>query len=407
MLVRTIIYCLLLMPPASAAVIKTSPAARLQKVLDKAQPGDTIILAPGLYRQHDIVIRKPLTLIGDNYPVLDGENRYQLLTVTAGGTVIEGITLQHTGRSSLTDMAAIRLQQVSHAQVRNCRFINTTYAVYLQNSTHCTVSHNHIIGAAGNELQSGNGVHAWKCSHLQIQHNNISGHRDGIYFEFVTASGVYYNQSYNNIRYGLHFMFSHNDVYSHNTFRANGAGVAVMYTKGVTMYKNNFYHNWGDAAYGILLKDISDSRIILNRFHKNTIGIFMEGSSRIDIAGNEFSANGWAMRVQANCDNNRIRMNNFLDNSFDVATNGTLMLNSYAFNYWDKYDGYDLDRDGNGDVPHYPVSVYAVLSERIPATMLLYRSFLTNIMDQAEKMVPAIIPDQLRDNTPRTRKWNL
>jgi nitrous oxidase accessory protein len=390
-----------------AGLVKTGPAAQLQSVLDKAQPGDTILLAPGTYRQYEIVIRKPLTLIGENYPVFDGGKKHQVFIVAADHVSIQGITVQHTGRSSLVDMAGIRLQQVKHAQVRNCRFINTTYAVYLQNSSHCTVSGNQVKADATDELQSGNGVHAWKCDNLLVSGNDITGHRDGIYFEFVTASHVYRNNSYNNIRYGLHFMFSHNDTYSYNTFSSNGAGVAVMYTKGVTMYRNTFYHNWGDAAYGILLKDISDSRILLNTFRQNTIGIFMEGSSRIQVTGNEFSGNGWAMRVQANCESNTIKMNNFIDNSFDVATNGTMMLNTYKANYWDKYDGYDLNRDGRGDVPHYPVSVYSVLSERIPQAMLLYRSFLTNMMDQAEKMMPAITPDQLRDDAPSTRKWNL
>src|SRR5690606_32558685 len=99
--------------------------------------------------------------------------------------------------------------------------------------------------------------------------------------------------------------------------------------------------------------------------------------------------------------------NNFMGNSFDVATNGTLMLNTFKGNYWDKYEGYDLDRDGTGDVPYYPVSVYAVITEKIPAAMILYRSFLTNIMDQVEKVMPSIIPDQLKDDAPRVKKWKL
>ncbi len=202
-------------------------------------------------------------------------------------------------------------------------------------------------------------------------------------------------------------MFSHSDGYSRNTFRFNGAGVAVMYSKHVIMTGNIFGEHWGDAAYGILLKDISDSRIEHNAFARNTMGIYMEGSNRIHIARNTFANNGWAMRVQASCEGNIVETNNFLENSFDVATNGTLMLNTWRNNYWDKYEGYDLDRDGTGDVPYHPVSVYSILSERIPSTMILYRSFLTNIIDQAEKIMPSIIPEQLRDDSPKTKKWKL
>ncbi|NCI46271.1 nitrous oxide reductase family maturation protein NosD [Sediminibacterium soli] len=392
---------------AHAATRQVNPSAGLQQVLDKALPGDTIRIHPGNYRQSNIIVRKQLVIIGEGYPVFDGENKNEVFIIIADGVVLQGLQIQHTGRSSLVDMAGIKLQNVKNVRVTHCKLLNTTYGVYLQNSKRCIVSNNLIQASAKEELQSGNGVHAWKCEQLLISSNRMSGHRDGIYFEFVTRSAIIGNTSSGNIRYGLHFMFSHNDTYEYNTFQNNGAGVAVMYTRGVTMYKNTFYHNWGDASYGILLKDISDSKIDHNTFHTNTVGIYMEGSSRIHVTGNTFSNNGWAMRIQASCDGNLFEKNNFSGNSFDVATNGTMMLNTFRENYWDKYDGYDLDRDGTGDVPYYPVSVYSVITERIPVAMILYRSFLTRIMDQVENIMPSITPDQLKDIRPRIKKWQL
>jgi nitrous oxidase accessory protein len=109
----------------------------------------------------------------------------------------------------------------------------------------------------------------------------------------------------------------------------------------------------------------------------------------------------------ASCDGNTFERNNFIANSFDVATNGTMMLNKFRQNYWDKYDGYDLDKNSIGDVPYYPVSVYSVITEKIPVAMILYRSFLANIMDQAEKVMPTLIPDKLKDDEPRMKRWKL
>ena len=63
------------------------------------------------------------------------------------------------------------------------------------------------------EQQIGNGIHAWKSDSLIIAGNRIHGHRDGIYFEFVTHSVIWRNISEMNIRYGLHFMFPNNDAY--------------------------------------------------------------------------------------------------------------------------------------------------------------------------------------------------
>ncbi|RYY22156.1 MAG: nitrous oxide reductase family maturation protein NosD [Chitinophagaceae bacterium] len=392
---------------AQGAVRRLQEGRSLQEMLDKAADGDTIRIDKGYYKQNNILIRKAVTLIGNGYPVFDGVSKNEVFIVLSNNVKIIGLQIQNTGRSSLVDMAGIKLQNVSGVTVSRCRIYNTTYGVYLQNSKHSIIENNEIKASALDELQSGNGVHAWKCEHLLISSNLLAGHRDGIYFEFVTESLIQGNTSSGNIRYGLHFMFSHNDTYSNNVFKYNGAGVAVMYTKGVIMRGNTFYHNWGDAAYGILLKDISDSKIEQNRFDRNTVGIYMEGSSRIHVANNEFINNGWGMRIQASCDQNVFEKNNFLGNSFDVATNGTMMLNTFRSNYWDKYDGYDLDRNGVGDVPHYPVSVYSVITERIPTAMILYRSFLTNIMDQVEKVMPSLTPDQLKDDSPKTRKWKL
>ena len=67
------------------------------------------------------------------------------------------------------------------------------------------------------------------------------------------------NVSEGNLRYGLHFMYSDNCIYEENTFRRNGSGVAVMYTKGVQMIGNRFEDNWGPSSYGLLLKEIYDS----------------------------------------------------------------------------------------------------------------------------------------------------
>jgi len=233
-----------------------------------------------------------------------------------------------------------------------------------------------------------------------IENNHVQGHRDGIYFEFVTESLVQKNLSEKNIRYGLHFMFSHSDHYMQNIFRNNGAGVAVMYSHKVTMGKNQFESNWGPSAYGILLKEISDSRIVNNTFLKNTVGIYMEGSSRMQIQKNSFNSNGWAIKVQASCDDNSFLNNNFNGNSFDVATNGSVSLNTFSNNYWDKYEGYDINRDGIGDVPYHPVSLYAMVVAQNPNTLILMRSFVVALMDKAEKAIPSLTPENLADNKP-------
>jgi nitrous oxidase accessory protein len=129
----------------------------------------------------------------------------------------------------------------------------------------------------------------------------------------------------------------------------------------------------------------------------------MEGSNRIRVYRNNFKSNGWGIRVQASCDDNTFESNNFLSNTFDVATNGTMVLNRFLNNYWDKYDGYDLNKDGKGDVPYHPVSMYSMLVEQNPTTIILLRSFLVSMLDRAERAIPSLTPENLRDDSPVMR----
>lgn len=371
------------------------------------QNGDTILLKKGTYYVNNIVISKALTILGENYPILHGSDKYEIFTITGRHINIKGIHFTHSGYSSANDYAAITMVDASDVVIENNMFSHTFFGIHVANSHHFTIRGNRLTGATKTEQTTGNGIHLWKCSDAVIENNNSSGHRDGIYFEFVTNSLIRNNVSHNNIRYGLHFMFSNDDVYSGNTFKENGAGVAVMFSKRVTMNGNTFENNWGPAAYGILLKEISDGKIVHNKFIQNTVAIYMEGANRIEVSHNSFKANGWASRVQASCSDNNYHHNNFLSNTFDIATNGSLVLNTFSENYWDKYEGYDMNRDGTGDIPYHPVSMYSMLIEQNANSLMLLRSFIVTLLDKAEKAIPGITPETLRDNKPRMRQLPL
>lgn len=383
------------------------PLRTVKEAINKSANGDTIIIYPGVYKEGQIIINKKLFIKGINYPVLDGEKKVEILTIQHSGVVIEGIYFKNSGRSSYNDIAALRILDVRNVIVRNNKFENSFFGIYAQHATACTISSNELKSDAKDEISSGNGIHCWKSDSMQILGNTVTGHRDGIYFEFVTSSLIKANTSFLNVRYGLHFMFSNSNTYVSNIFRDNGAGVAVMYSKGIRMFHNTFAENWGTAAYGILMKDITDSEVEGNHFKRNTVGIMMEGSNRIVLTKNSFDNNGWALKIQASCMDNMISQNNFKTNSFDVATNGELMLNKFEKNYWDKYEGYDLNRNGIGDVPYHPVSMYSMMSERNSASMMLFRSFIVSLLDKAEKMLPVITPVDLKDDQPLMKPLKL
>ena len=393
-----------------ARVLKTGlhqPFASIHQAIEAAKDGDTVWITSGIYKEKNITVNKSITLLGINYPVLDGEHHYEIISVKASRVIIKGLKLIHSGVSSMEDIAGIKIYNCRDVVIEDNILEDAFFGIYVQSGNNCRIENNRINAFAQTEQQSGNGIHCWKCDSIQITNNKVSGHRDGIYFEFVTNSIIWRNISSGNIRYGLHFMFSHNDAYISNIFENNGAGVSVMFTHGVKMYNNFFEDNWGDGAFGLLLKEISDSYVIGNRFSNNTSAVYMEGASRIRFEKNIFKSNGWALKIQASCMDIAVTGNNFLSNTFDVSTNGSLVLNSFNYNYWDKYEGYDLNKDNIGDIPYHPVSLFSMVVEKNPASMMLFRSFMTTLLDKTEKILPSLTPENLRDDHPYLKPLRL
>ena len=387
-------------------VDKKTSSNSIQKALSLAKPYDEIIIKEGYYAEGNIIIDKPLHITGINFPTIDGEGNVEIITVKSDSVFISGILFKNAGISFLQENAAIRLDEVKDCTVENNKFVNNFFGIYLAKSEKCIIRNNQIEASGKKETSSGNGIHLWYCKNISIQSNRIVGHRDGIYLEFVETAFIKKNYSKNNLRYGLHFMFSDGCTYSENTFEDNGAGVAVMYTKNVVMNKNVFKNNWGPASFGLLLKDISDSKIEFNHFYKNTSGIYIEGCNRTEVTNNIFEANGWAVKLMANSSDNIFTQNDFMNNSFDIATNSRQNFSTFNKNFWSKYQGYDLDKNEIGDVPYHPVKLYSIITEQQQPAIILLHSLFIDILDIAESIFPALTPENLVDNAPLMRRIN-
>lgn len=173
-----------------------------------------------------------------------------------------------------------------------------------------------------------------------------------------------------------------------------------MYSNHVVMEANEFLDNRGPAAYGLLLKDISDGEIRGNTFRSNTTGLYLEGVNRVLVAENRFDANGWGIRLLANSTANRFNGNVFVGNAFDVATNSRTASSTFAGNYWDQYRGFDRNRDGKGDLPHRPVRLFSLVVEQSDPALILLRSLFVDLLDQAERVLPILTPESLVDTSP-------
>lgn len=373
--------------------------------VENALPGDTLIFKPGTYSSLGVEIRKPLTLMGETGAILDGEAKDYVLKILSDSVSIIGFELINSGRSYTKDYAAIYVHRSSDFVLSNNVISQSFFGILVEKSKRGQIVNNKIVGTAIREDQSGNGIHLWDCDAIQISQNEVAGMRDGIYLEFVDSSFVSQNYSHQNVRYGLHFMFSNHDEYSENTFERNGAGVAVMFSKWIKMIGNKFIQNWGTASYGLLLKEIYDGEVLNNVFDRNTIAVYVDGSTRVSYSKNIFKQNGWAIKVSGGCYTNSFTANDFLGNSFDISYNSMMNDNTFNGNYWSDYTGYDLYKDGVGDVPYRPVKLFSYIVNKTPETIVLLRSLFVDIMNFSERVSPVFTPDNLIDQSPSMKSF--
>ena len=54
----------------------------IKEAITKAHPHDVILVSKGMYKENNIIIDKPIKLIGRDLPILDGEKKYEIITIT-------------------------------------------------------------------------------------------------------------------------------------------------------------------------------------------------------------------------------------------------------------------------------------------------------------------------------------
>jgi len=385
----------------SIEVCPKCPINTIAQAVAKAKKGDTIIVQKGTYPENNILLDKPLTLIGKDRPIINGQFKGSILKIQADSITIKGFRLANVPFKATEEQAAILLDKSKKFLIEDNIMDQVCFGVLLRKGRDGIIKNNKISSNATQQYNSGNAIHLWSCKNIKIIGNEAANCRDGIYIQFSSKSYIEGNYCYKNLRYGLHFMFSDDNEYYRNKFSENGAGAAVMFSKRVKMVGNTFQDNWGPSSYGLLLKELYDSELVGNTFYRNTIGINGENCTRMKYNENNFTENGWGIRIRGGCYQNDFWDNNFFNNTFDVAYDNNVNDNKFRSNYWSDYTGYDLNKDGVGDVPYRPVKLFSYISNRTPESIVLLRSLFIDIMNFSEKVAPVFTPENLIDETPR------
>ena len=131
-----IILFLSISPPLFSRTIivgSNQPVTSLKKAIAIAKNFDTILLQAGTYKEGAITLTKSLTIIGQNSPVLDGENKYEILLISGKNITIKGIHFRNSGYSAMDDYASIKLVDASYITIENNQIFDSYFAIHISN----------------------------------------------------------------------------------------------------------------------------------------------------------------------------------------------------------------------------------------------------------------------------------
>ena len=391
--------------PADAEVHAVAAGDSISAALTRAQPGDTIRLAPGDYREN-LVIDVPVTLSADGAARILGGYEGTVVHVTAPGTVLEGLEIAEAGPRLTKDMACV-LVEADDVTVRGCSIRESLHGIYVKGANRVKILDNRVEGRLDLiESDRGNGIHLWNSHHNRVAGNEILHTRDGIYFSFANETAID-NNHIHHVRYGLHYMYSDDNSFSDNLFEHNVAGAALMYSDRISFERNTFARCRGFRAYGLLLQSMSEVTSRQNLVLDNSRGIFMNNTDSSVFEGNDVVDNDLAVQLNGGCDENRFAANNFLGNLtellLDVSDLETAWADADGGNHWSAYRGYDLDRDGIGDVPFSIQNVFQVLESDVPEVRFYLLSPAAEVLRAAEEGLPILRLGEAQDPAPRMR----
>ena len=401
-LLAALVCGLLLVAPARAQTPGETIVITAEQVgtaVAAAQDGDTIEVHGGVF-SGALEIDKRLTLIGKDWPVIDGANQGTVVEISGPGTVFSGFLIKNSG--SVLDQENSGISVIApDVIVENNRFVDTLFGIYLKEA-HGGVVRGNTISSKELEVQRrGDPIRIWYSTDVLIEDNVVDKGRDVVlwYSERLTLR----NNRVSNGRYGLHFMYCDDAVIEHNRLLDNSVGSFLMYSRRLTMRDNTIANNRGPSGYGVGLKDMDDAVIVDNLFLNNRVGAHLDTSPReVDstgvFSGNVFAYNDIGVEMAPSVRRNMFSGNSFVENEEQVAVSGggTLHGNSWTVdgegNYWSDYAGFDADGDGQGDMAYTSERLFENLMQEEPLLRMFMYSPASNAIDFAARAFPLVKP---------------
>ena len=377
-------------------------ASPLQAFVDAARPGGTVEVPPGTY-EGDLVLDRPVRLVGVGRPRLVGSGEGSVVRIRADDVTVAGFDIDgRSGGDLARDSSGVHVSG-RRARIEDCRIERTLFGVYFREADGGAVERCRIQGIRGKDPgEKGSGIHVWNTRGFRLVGNEIVEVRDGFYIQSSSGGFIARNQA-RDLRYGLHYMFSDDNVFEDNLFANGAAGTAIMYSRRIAFRRNRFVHNRGFASVGLLFKTCDDVIAEDNLVADNARGIFLEDSRRNLFRRNIVASSDIAVVLYDSVAENRFEGNAFVANMTPLWLVGKRTDTVFDGNYWSENDEPDLDGDGRSDRPYRLTSVFDHFRGNLTAADLFSAGFAAAALGVAERTFPVLEPVRVVDRAPLAR----
>lgn len=394
-----------------ACSIQTAQAAppALQPLIDATPIGGTLRPAPGVYGG-PASVNKPMTLDGGGKVTLDGGGGSLVLTVDTSGATVRGLAIRHSGQSHDRVDAGITILGDGN-RIENNTIDDTLFGIHLKQANRNLVRNNRIRSKAVEPSLRGDGIRMWNSVENRIENNWIDGVRDLTIMNsprnHITGNTI------RDARYAMQFVFSPDSVVENNTLSHNVTGIVVLNSDSVMVRRNRIMHSMQSSSAGVAVKKSGRVRVEGNEIVHCAVGVLADSpidqEESLILLGNRLAHNTIGMQFYGERGGHVIRGNSFEKNLSQVVVFGSDRANAqgneWHGNYWDDYEGFDLNHDGIGDKPY---ELYA-WADRIwmenPKARFFRNAPALELLDFLERLAPFSAPDMLlRDPAPRFAK---
>jgi len=230
--------------------------ATIQKAIDAANTGDTILLSNGIYAEN-ILINKTITLKATN----PGKTTLKPISSETGI-----ITIIKSGSGSIIQDLILTGSE-------------TSYAIGLNSANNVIIRYNIIKDCSC-------GIYLYNATNNLIHNNTVKSNHEGILLHNSSSTAVFNNITNNIIEINQAAILSSNSnnvIIANNYIKENWEGIYIGNSTKFQIMNNNISNQgWS----GINIRSSNNITITSNNVANNTVGIMYYDSVNININGN-------------------------------------------------------------------------------------------------------------------------